>query len=513
MTAAPEEFPTGSLKAAARAGSRWTAFQFGGSRLATFLVFLVLARLLTPEEFGVVAIATVFVALLQLLAEGGFSQALIQRRDLEPGHVDTVFWTSVGTGLLLAVGLALAARPLSVLYGQPLLAEIVPVLAIGLVLSAFGSTQSAQLRRAMQFRPLAVRAIVSNVVAGATGVVLALLGAGVWALVVQYVVLNAVQTVLLWAFAVSRPGLRVSRRHFADIFGFSRHTLGNQLLQFTSTRSDDFLIGAFLGAGPLGLYAVAYRLLTTLNDVINQTLLGVAFPVFARLQHDTARLRNAYCTVLKVGAAMAFPGFGFFVLAAPEVVEVVFGARWLPAAPVMAVLAIFGALQTSLLITDSCLNAIGRPGVVFRNRLLSTGVQVVAFAVAAPFGIIWVAWSLVARAYLLAPLPVWSLIRAGVVDLRAWLGSFVTPLLGTAVMLGAVAVVRASLLGHTGPGLRLAAMAGAAVIAFLGVLTVVDRPILREVIAAVTPARRKRANRTGPVELAESVSSPRESFR
>jgi O-antigen/teichoic acid export membrane protein len=492
MTALSGEPAPESLKDSARTGSRWTALQFGGSRLATFAVFLVLARLLTPEDFGIVAIATVFVALLQLLVEGGFSQALIQRPNLEPGHVDTVFWTSVSTGLLLAGGLALAAGPLSVLYDEPLLARILPVLAVGLFISALGSTQSAQLRRALRFRPLAARAIISNVVAGGTGVVLALLGAGVWALVVQYVVLNAVQTLLLWIVAASRPGLQVSRRHFTDVFGFSRHSLGNSLLQFTNNRSDDFLIGAFLGAGPLGLYAVAYRLLTTLNDVINQTLLGVAFPVFARLQHDTARLRSAYCTVLKVGAALAFPGFGFFIIAAPEVVEVVFGARWLPAAPVMSVLAIFGALQTSLMITDSCLNAIGRPRVVLRNRLLSTSVQVAAFAVAAPFGIIWVAWALVARAYLLAPLPVWSLIRAGVVDLRAWLRSFATPLLATALMLAALAVLRGALLAHTGPGLRLAAMASVAVLAYSAALALLDRPILRELISVVVPRRRRR---------------------
>lgn len=513
MTVTPEELSPESLGAAARTGSRWTALQFGGSRLATFLVFLVLARVLTPEDFGIVAIATVFVALLQLLVEGGFGLALIQRKDLEPGHVDTVFWTSVSTGLLLAGGLALAAGPLSVLYQQPMLAQILPVLSIGLVVSALGSTQSAQLRRALMFRPLAVRANVSNVVAGVTGIVLALLGAGVWALVVQYVVLNVVQTLLLWVFAVSYPGLRVSRRHFADVFGFSRHSLGNQLLQFTSNRSDDFLIGVFLGPGPLGFYAVGYRLLTTLNDVINNTLLGVAFPVFARLQHATARLTNAYCTVLKVGAAVAFPGFGFFAVAAPEVVEVIFGARWLPAAPVMAVLAIFGALQTTVMITDSCLSAIGRPKVVFRNRLLSTSVQVAAFAVAAPFGIIWVAWSLVARAYLLAPLPVWSLIRAGVVDLRAWLRSFVTPLLATAVMLAAVAAVRATPLAHTGSAVRLAAMAAVSMVTYLGALTLLDRPLLREVIGLVTPGRLKRGTRRGPAELAASVSSPRELLR
>lgn len=506
MTTVGGPAPPRSLRAAARVGTRWTALQFGASRLATFLVFLVLARLLTPEDFGIVALATVFVTLLQLLVEGGFSQALIQRANLEPGHVDTVFWTCVVTGVVLAGGLALAAGPIAALYGEPLLADIIPVLAVGLLVSALGSTQSAQLRRALRFGPLAARAIISNIVAGTTGIVLAVAGAGVWALVAQYLVLNVMQTALLWIVAVSRPGLRVSRRHFADVFGFSRNSLGNSLLQFANNRSDDFFVGAFLGAGPLGFYTVGHRLLTTLNDVINQALLGVAFPVFARVQHDASRLRNAYCTVLKIGAVLALPGSLFFTVAATEVVEVVFGTRWLPAAPVMAVLAIAGALQTSISITDSCLNACGRPQVVFRNRLLGAVVQIVAFAVAAPFGLLWVAWALVAKTYLLAPLPVWSLVRSGVIDVRSWLRSFATPLLATAVMLAAVAGVRIALLPHSGPGLRLGAMTVVAVLVYIAALALLDRPVLRELLGVVLPSRRKTFGRPEPRDKAASAT-------
>jgi O-antigen/teichoic acid export membrane protein len=489
MTAEAGE-SSGSLKASARSGTRWIALGFGGAKLSTTLVFLILARLLTPQEFGVVAIATVFVTLLQILVDGGFSNALIQRTDLERGHIDTVFWTSVSTGVLFAAGLVLAARPLADLYQQPQLAQILPALAIGVIASALGSTQAAQMRRALRFRPLAIRAIISNGVAGAAAIAVALLGGGVWALVVQFVVLNAAQTLLLWVHASSRPGLTVTHRHFRDVFAFSRNTLGNHLMQFTSERGDDFLIGAVLGPGPLGLYTVAYRLLTMLNELINYSLINVAFPVFSRLQHDAARLRSAYCLVLKAGAALSFPAFLFFTVGAPEVIEVLFGSRWSAAAPVMAVLAIFGALQTALMITDSCLDATGRPEVVLRNRVVNTSVQVAAFAIAAPFGIIWVAWSLVARAYLLAVLPVSSLIRAGVVDLRSWLRSFLTPALATVAMLAAVATVRGALATHVGPGLRLVVMVAVAALVYPAVLALVDRALLRELAAVVVPGRR-----------------------
>jgi PST family polysaccharide transporter len=305
------------------------------------------------------------------------------------------------------------------------------------------------------------------------------------------VVLNFVQTALLWLMTSWRPGLGVSRRHFADVFHFSRHSLGNTLLQFANNRSDDFLIGVFLGPSSLGLYTVAYRLLSTLNDVINQMLLGVAFPVFSRIQDDRARLGRAYGTVLKVGAALAFPGYLFFVVGAPEVVEVFFGPRWAPAAPVMAVLAVFGALQTSIVITDSCLNAMGRPQIVFRNRAISTVAQVAAFVVAAPYGIIWVAWALVARAYLLAPLPVWSLIRAGVIDLRTWFSSFVGPLFATAAMLLVTGGVRWALLPHTNAVGRLAVMLAVAAVVYVVALAVLDRATFREVVGMMAHRKRR----------------------
>ena len=487
-----DQAPVTSLKESARRGSRWSFLQFGGSRLATFLVFLVLARLLNPEDFGVIALATVFVALVQIVVEGGFGQALIQRVHLERGHVDTVFWTSVLTGLGLAGGLALAADPLAMLFHEPRLGQVLPALAIGLFIGALGSTHAAQLRRDLRFAPLAVRGLVSNAVAAVVAIVLAAVGAGVWALVAQYVVLNIVQTVLLWVTATVFPGLCVSWRHFLDIFAFSRNTLGTSLLQAGNRRLGELLIGALLGAVPLGLYVVGHRLLLVVGEAITQSLLGVAFPVFARLQNEPARLRKAYLLSLRASLALAMPVFLFFTIAATEAVQVLFGPQWLLAASVMAVLALAGIVRPLLAVSDSCLKAIGRPDIVFRNKILNMIVQLGAVAAVAPFGIVWVAWAVVAGTYLLAPLPVWSLIRTGVVDLRSCLRSFVAPLLAAAIMLGAVVGVRAWLLTSTGPILRLAAMLAVAIVAYVVALALLDRELFREIVQTTLPGRQRR---------------------
>lgn len=482
-----------SLKEAARRGSRWGFVQSTGSRLSTFVVFLVLARLLSPEDFGVIAIATVFLALLQILVEGGFAQALIQRADLERGHVDTVFWTSVVTGFVLAGALALAANTLARLFAEPKLGQVLPVLAIGLFIGALGSTHAAQLRRGLRFAPLAVRNIVSNVVAGIVGIALALAGAGVWALVAQFVVLNIVQTLLLWVTAAVYPGLRVSRRHFLDIFAFSRHTLGTSLLLFCQRRMGELLIGAFLGAVSLGLYVVGHRLLVVVKDLTTHSLYGVAFPVLARLQDDPVRLRRAYLLSLRVSSAVVMPVYLFFTIGATEAVQVVFGPQWLPSASIMAILAIAGFVGPLLGTSDSCLKAIGRADIVFRNQIVNLVVQLGAIAAVVPFGIVWVAWAVVIRTYVLAPLPVWSLLRMGVVDLRTWLRGFVSQLVAAAIMFAAVAGVRAALLTSTGPAPRLAAMLAVAFVAYTAALALLDRELVREVVQTALPTRRQRS--------------------
>jgi PST family polysaccharide transporter len=496
MTATDEPNGPASLAAVARSGTRWTIVQFGGARLVTFVVFLILARLLTPVDFGLVAMALVFVELLQLLVEGGFAQALIQRPELERGHLDTVFWTSLVTGIGLAGALAALAGPIARLYDQPMLTRILPVLGIGLVLAALGATQTAQLRRELRFRPLGMRALVSNLVAGLIGVLVALRGGGVWALVWQYLALNGMQSLLLWTSTGWRPGLEASRRHFTDIFRFSRHTLGIQFLEFANRRSDDLLVGILLGPIALGLYSVAYRLLSSLLDVLTSVLVGVGYPIFARLQDDPARLRAGYVRVMRVGAALAFPSFLFLALAADEIISVVFGGQWLPATRIMAVLTLAGAVQVLVAVTDSCLTAIGRPELVFRIRALGTALQVAAFVAAAPFGILWVAVALVLRVYLLAPLPVWCLIKAGVIDLRGLLRGLVPPFLCTALTLAAVAGARLGTLQVLGPGARLSVMALTAATIFVGSLAVLDRALLRELTSSL-PVRHRRVRPEG----------------
>jgi O-antigen/teichoic acid export membrane protein len=474
-----------SLRRSATSGVIWTAVQYGGSRLTTLLVFLVLTHLMAPSTFGTVALASVFIALFQLFVQSGFGVALVQRKEVEDGHRDTVFWFGVGTGIVLCLVLIAISHPLAAALGEPPVGPVLDVLSVTLVISALGSTHNALMRRDLRFKSLAARGLVANVAGGIAGITAAVLGAGVWSLVVQNLVLASVQTTALWLMSPYRPGLGVSRRHFLDIFAFSRNSLGNSLLIFTNQRSDDFLVGSFLGSAVLGIYTIAYRLLTTMQDLVNGTLSNVALPIFSRLQGDSARLTGAYSMTLRLSGFVALPSYLFFVVAAPDVVQAVFGSKWHASGPVMSILALFGAAQTPLEVVNWVLLSIGRPQVTFRLRLLNTSVQVAAFLVAVPFGIRWVAATLVFRAYALAPLSLIVLRRATGMRIRMFFAALAAPAAGSLVMMGTVLACRHLLEPRLQSGPTLVILVAAGSLSYVAVAFFTNRAMLMQLLGLV----------------------------
>lgn len=434
--------PPGGLRAAAVRGLRWSSLQTVGSRLLTTAVFITLARLLPPSAFGLVALASVFTALLTLLVNQGFGQALVQRPAVSRAHLDTAFWSGLGLGVALAALLSLAAGPLAAAFHEPRLAGVLRALSLTFVFAALASTPEALLRRQLRFKALALRTLAANAVGAAVGLTLAVLGAGVWALVAQTLTGAAVGTVAVVAAARWRPGRAVDRAAFGDLFGFGVHVLGTNVLTFLSRRSDDLLIGLVLGTTALGYYTIAYRLLLLMQDVLIGTIQDVAFPTFSRLQGSLARMRAAHRTATRVCATIAVPAFVGMSATSPEVIRTFFGARWGPSVPVMALLALIGAQQAVQYFNGTVLMALGRPGAVLRVVAVNATANVVLFAVAVHWGIVAVAAVFVARAHLLAPLSHQMVRRALGTDARSHLGAFAMPVAAAAVMAAVVTLLR-----------------------------------------------------------------------
>jgi PST family polysaccharide transporter len=396
--------PSGDIAVATQRGALWMAGAETAIRLLRTAVFIVLARLLLPEDFGLVALAAVVTGVLVTLTNLGFGVFVVQRPQLDRPTVDTAFWTTVAVGAALGAAQLLAAEPLSRLLGAPELAPALRVLAVVPVVAGLSSIPAALLNRQMRFAQLSVRAAVAALASSAAALLMALAGAGLWALVAQTVVEVTVGCVLAWRACPYRPGLQVRWSSLRELLGSGSKQLGLEALSLLDSRTDQFLVGTRLGSSALGVYSVAHRFLGVLQEVLEGTVRRAALASFARMQDDAARLERTYWRLLRASSAVATPLFALAATTSPMVIDLFFGPRWAPAAPVMSALALSGAILVLSDVNTTLLIALGRPGRVLVLNVVSVLVNVAGFLLAVRYGLVAVAAVYTARALVVLPL-------------------------------------------------------------------------------------------------------------
>jgi PST family polysaccharide transporter len=451
-----------------------------GRQLLNLLVFTILANLLVPADFGLVALAAVFVAFAQLLVDQGFGDALVQRPTLTRSQIDTAFWVALATALVLTLVMLVAAGPLAALLGAPELAPILQVLSLSIVLVAFYTIQMDLLRRELAFKSLAIRSLAAASVGGAAGVAAALLGYGAWALVIQQLASAGASILALWWVVPWRPSLRFSSADFRGLFSFGINVVGGDVVMYLSRYTDKLIVGAVLGVTQLGLYAVAYRLLETTQAMLINIGRKIAFPALAAVHEDAERLRRAYFRGSRVSGAVTLPAFIGLALVSPELIVVFFGQQWAEAGQVAAVLFLIGPAFTLQAFSHVLFMAVGRPDVGFRFRLLLMIANVTGFVLAVRFGIVAVAASFVATSYLLLPLNLLWQRAYGGMPTRAYLRQLRGLALATGAMAVALVVVRVGLGGTLGQAGLLAVEIVVGAVVYLLALWLFDRALLAD---------------------------------
>ncbi|MEP7159242.1 MAG: lipopolysaccharide biosynthesis protein, partial [Chloroflexota bacterium] len=465
---------TGALQQRVARGLSWTLLDTWGTQLLGLLVFVILARLLDQVAFGLVALAAVFVTFAQLFVDSGLGDALIQRRTVTRGQIDTAFWVAVLTGSLLTVAGVILGPFVATLIGEPDIGPILQWLSLSFLLTAFSSIQLALLRREMRFKSLAIRKLIAVGGSGIIGVWMAVAGYGAWALVGQQLSNAAISVAMLWAVSPWRPGLQVSRSDFRQLFGFGLNVVGGDLLNFLSRNVDRLLIGTYLGAAPLGLYAVGFRILDTSQSLLVSFARKLAFPIFSRLQDDRDRLRRAYARVQRALSIVILPGYVGLALVAQEAIVVIFGAKWAASGPVAAVLFLIGPVLTIQLFSGALLNGVGHPEVTFRIRLINTVVNVVGFfgAVFLFRDIVFVAGAYVLRSYLVLPLIIYWVQKYAGIRIRDQFAALRGATVATVVMSAVVIGIKLVLAGQVHNAVLLLTEVVAGLIAFFATLIV-----------------------------------------
>lgn len=423
-----------NLREKAAKGILWSVIQKWGRAAISVVTFVVLSRLLSPEAFGLVALATAFTVFIELFLDQGFGAAIVQRAELEPEHLDTAFWINILAGILLTAALIAGSGLVAAFFEEPRLAPVLRWLSISFILSALSSTQTSILQRKLAFKNLAARSLGATAVGGVVGIGMAFAGFGVWSLVGQDLVTNLAGAIILWRASDWRPRFNVSVKHYRELFNFGVSIVGNHALTVIIRRSDAFLIGYFLGPALLGFYTIGYQLLLVIIRLVTEVTNSVAFPTFSRIQHEPERMRRAFYNVTQYTSLFAFPVFIGLAVVAPELVLAAFGEKWAPSIPVMQVLSLIGILQSVLFFNGSVIKASGKPSWQFGIMLINAVCSIIGFLIAVRWGIVAVAASFVIVGYLLAPISYIAVRRLIQIDFRTYLWQF-APSLSASLMM------------------------------------------------------------------------------
>lgn len=343
----------------------WSYATYVSGLAVTLLVTAVLARLLSPDEFGLVALALVAVAVMDTFPGLGVGEALIVGPDDEvEDRAETAFAVSVGVGLVLAASMAALGPIAAGFFDEPQLTEVMAVLGVTFLIHGFGLTHGALAQKRMDFRARNIAALAGAICRGVVGVPLALSGAGVWSLVLGYVAGSATITITLWLLVPWRPRLRPRRAHLRSLLSFGGTLTGVNVMAAFLTQFDYVVVARVLGAASLGYYSMATRLphyaILGLAAVANRVL----FPAIASLQPD--RIARALVKTFRYAGLVIFPIATFLAVLAESVTIALFGDQWGPSVGAMRVLCVWATASVFLYVLGSVFKAQSRPDLVLK---------------------------------------------------------------------------------------------------------------------------------------------------
>jgi O-antigen/teichoic acid export membrane protein len=414
----------------------------GSARLLGQLLQLaataILARLLSPKEYGLLGMVLVFTGFAGYVADMGLGASIIQRSTVTERHLNSVFWLNVATGMVLTAIFALAAPLVAAFYQQPQLRLLTVAIAMNFFLGSLNVVQAALLDKALNFRTKFWIETSAYIASGAVAVALAYSGAGVWSLVGQSLTQTLVRVVVMWAQSSWRPALAFDFAAIRELMRFSGHLMGFGAVIYWSQNVDKLVIGRWIGSGALGIYSLADKLMRLPMANVTDVTTSVMFPALSSIQDNVESVRRAYLRATRMIALITFPAMVALGVLAEPAILVVYGAKWRGSIVILQLLCFAGLAQSATNTAGWIFMSQGRTDVLFRLGIYTTSVRAIGVLIGAHWGLMGVAWAYVLGGYLFVWYPVWS--RAGrIVDLSfaALLRNVAGPF-GCAVAMGVV---------------------------------------------------------------------------
>jgi O-antigen/teichoic acid export membrane protein len=360
-----------SLKQQAVSGVKWSGISMGVVTGLQFITLAVLARLLSPSDFGLMGMIMVVIGFAQLFADMGISNAIIYRQDTTREELSSLYWLNILAGIGVFLIVCLSTPLVVAFYHEPRLNKLLYLGALAFLITPFGQQFQILLQKGLQFRQLAIIEITGSCINAIAAITLALWGMGVLSLIWGQLAGTSLRVLLLsyWGWKSWRPRLHFSKQDLRRYISFGLYQMGDKAVNYFNSNLDYLLIGSMLGAKALGYYTLAYNLILRPSVMINPIITKVAFPVFSKIQNDTEKLKDSYLKVLQLLSAVNFPFIVGLAVVAPVAVPVIFGEAWLPSIILIQILSVVGLLRSTGNPVGSLLLAKGRADLGFKWNL------------------------------------------------------------------------------------------------------------------------------------------------
>ncbi|MDE5998333.1 MAG: lipopolysaccharide biosynthesis protein [Muribaculaceae bacterium] len=377
-----------SLKNKTVKGTVWSSLERFSVQGIQFVVMIIMARILTPEDYGLIGMLTIFIAVSQSLIDSGFSQALIRKQDRSEIDNSTVFYFNIGVGIILYLILFFSAPLIAAFYSEPQLTPITRVIGLSLVFNSLGVVQRALLTVKLDFKTQAKASFVGAILSGIIGISMAYTGFGIWAIVWQQLSNLAIVTIILWILSHWKPVWVYSWKSFKELFGFGSKLLASGLLDTIFRNLYLIIIGKFFRASDLGYYTRAQQFTDFASSNITGIFQRVTYPVLCTIQDDDTRLSDVYRRLLRTSAFIIFPlMMGLAAVAKPMVISFL-TEKWLFSAILIQILCFSQMWYPVHAINLNLLQVKGRSDLFLKLEIIKKIIIVIMLCITLPLGII-----------------------------------------------------------------------------------------------------------------------------